>query len=62
MAEYKLQVRTEMEILQICSQTKEIIASISSAREENGKARKSRLRNHDGLMGGPESLRNYEIV
>jgi len=42
-----------MEILQIRSQTKEIIVSISSAREENGKARKRQLRNHDGLMSGP---------
>lgn len=51
-----------MEILQFRSQTKEITASISSARKENGKARKRQLRNHDGLMGGPELLRNYEIV
>lgn len=50
-----------MEILQFCSQTKEITAHISSAREENGKARERRLRNHDGLMGGPELLRNYEL-
>ena len=51
-----------MEILQIRSQTKETIASIASARAENGKARKRQLRNHDGFMGGPELLRNYGIV
>lgn len=48
-----------MEILQIRSQTKEVRASVSSAREENGEAGKRQLRNHDGSMCGPESLRSY---
>ena len=50
------------EILQIHSQTKEVTASFSSAREEHRKTRKRQLRNHNDYMGGPESLTNYELV